>query len=279
MGDSKLEVDIFSFTDYRQYLAEYYRVQKAKHPYFSYRYFARKANISAIGFYRDVLSGRLNLGRSMIRKFSLAMGHTPRQAEYFENMVLFNEAKTIEEKNVYFERMVAVYQSKAFRINSSQYKLFSKWYFLAIREALSFVRTKGDPSDLCKVLDPSVRPENVTSALKLLERIGLICKDAEGYYERINPVWVTDDEVRDLTIANFQVQMMDLAKDSLNRHKSEKRDMSTLTMSVDKDTFAAMKKEIQDFRRKLLAMAENTKNPDRVYHLNCHFFPLTKTEA
>ena len=76
-------ISIFDYTDYRRYLADYYYNRKQLNKNFSYRYFAKKAGINSIGLYKDVVEGRQNLGRALIFKFSAAMGHAKKEAEYF----------------------------------------------------------------------------------------------------------------------------------------------------------------------------------------------------
>jgi uncharacterized protein (TIGR02147 family) len=121
MAKPKSTIRVFDYTNYRDYLGDYYKDQKALNPYFSYRYFAGKARISSIGLYKDVVDGKQALSRRAISKFSDAMGHTKREAEYFEAMVFFSDATSIEERKNYFERMMACRESKARVIHTSRY--------------------------------------------------------------------------------------------------------------------------------------------------------------
>jgi uncharacterized protein (TIGR02147 family) len=77
-------------------------------------------------------------------------------------------------------------------------------------------------------------------------------------------------------VANYQIACMDLAKEAIDRHEPGHRDMSTLTLSLSKPAFEAIKEEIIAFRKKLLSLEKQFSNADRVYQLNTHFFPLSK---
>jgi uncharacterized protein (TIGR02147 family) len=105
MARNKSSIRIFDYTDYRNYLADYYKDQKSRNTYFSYRYFVGKAKISSIGLYKDVVNGKQSLSRRAISKFSEAMGLSKREVEYCEAMVFFTDASTVEERKLYFERM------------------------------------------------------------------------------------------------------------------------------------------------------------------------------
>ncbi len=281
------EISVFDYTDYRAYLADYYKFKKKQSRAFSYRYFAQKAQIKSSGFYKELIDGKRSLSRSLIIKFSDALKHTRKEAEYFENMVYFNEAKSIEEKRLYFKKMMASYDSKAYKLLADQYEYFSKWYYVTIRELISYIKckdTKESYSLLASALNPSIRPDQAKKAVQILEKLHLIEKDRKGYYHRCDPVVTTgypqgDKRVNLLNIINFQKTMMAMADESYDRTELKKVDMSTLTVSISEATYNAMKEEIASFRRKLLGMAEKDRSPDRVYQLNYQFFPLSKPEG
>lgn len=279
MVQERSRIRIYDYTDYRKYLLDYYHDQKQRSKVFSYRYFARKAGINSIGLYKDIIEGKRHLGRSLVIRFSQAIGHSAKEAEYFENMVFFNEADSLEEKKVYFERMMTSYQSKAHRIEGDKYEFFSKWYYVAVREVLSYFKFKDDYRSLANAISPPIRPDQAEKAIKLLSKIGLIRQDEQGNYKRVENVISTGDELRALTVANFQKEMMDLGKEALERHSYDMRDISTLTLSIDKPTFERMKEEVIALRKKFLNMAVQVENADCVYQLNCQFFPLSRKDV
>jgi uncharacterized protein (TIGR02147 family) len=277
--NKKSDIAVFDYTDYRAYLHDYYKVKKTINKGFSYRSFAKRAGISSSGFYKEVLDGKRGLSRSLILKFSEAIGHSKKESEYFENMVYFNDSRTIEERKIYFGRMMAAYSSKAYIVESDQYEFYSKWYYSAIRELLSFYRFKDDYQALAKTLNPNIRPDQAKKAVDILEKLGFIKKDEDGYFSRVTPTITTGPEVQSLNVVNFQNTMMDLARQAIDRYPAKHRDMSTLTLSVSKELFLEMKSEIIAFRKKMLALEEKGTQPDRVYQLNFQFFPLSKIDG
>jgi uncharacterized protein (TIGR02147 family) len=279
--DMERKISVFDYTDYRKYLADYYRLQKSVNPAFSYRYFARRAGINSSGFYKELVDGKRSLSRSLILKFSDAIRLSKKEAEYFENMVYFSEASTVEERKLYFNKMMSCYESKAYRLLEEQYEYFSRWYYIVIRELISFVRFRDDFRGLAKMLNPPVREDQARKAIDILEKLKLIERDNEGFYHRTSPVITTgypsdDTRVNLLNVVNFQKEMLTMAHDAYDRHPLKKMDMSTLTLSVSEQTFLAMKEEIANFRKKLLSMAEKDDHPDRIYQLCHHFYPVTR---
>ena len=178
MARLKTSIRIFNYTDYRNYLADYYKDQKSRNTYFSYRYFAGKAKISSIGLYKDVVSGKQSLSRRAISKFSEAMGHSKREAEYFEAMVFFTDASTVEERKLYFERMMTYHEAKARVIDASRYEYYSHWYYSAIRALISFFPFDGSIfASLANKLSPSIKTEQAKKAIEVLDRLGMITRN------------------------------------------------------------------------------------------------------
>jgi uncharacterized protein (TIGR02147 family) len=285
MVKEKSKLSIFGFTDYRKYLSAFYLEQKRISSVFSYRYFAKKAGINSVGLYKDVIEGRQNLGRALIFKFSAAMGHGKKEAEYFENMVFFNESNTIEERRLFFERMMACQGSKANIVDVTKYEFYQKWYYSAVRSLVSLGKFRDDERDIRKIagiLNPRIKPDEAKKALGVLERLGFITKDIDGYYAIAHAVITSsvlkpDMNVASLNVVNFQKEVMGLANESLDRFGTEHINLSTLTLGISASTVTAIKSELAATRNKIAAFAEKDNAADRVYQLNIQFFPLSDT--
>jgi len=283
MSKHTSKLSIFDYTDYRRYLADFYNERKLLNKTFSYRYFAKKAGINSIGLYKDVVEGRQNLGRALIFKFSTAMGHSKKEAEYFENMVFFNEAGTVEERTLFFERMVACQKTKAGIVDSTKYEYYNKWYYSAVRALVSIGKFKDDEKSYKKiagVLNPRIRPDEAKRALALLERFGFIGKNDDGIFVLTETAITTgvlkpNTNVTLLNVVNFQKEVMSLANESIDRFGVEHINLSTLTLGISEATVSEIKEELALVRNKIAMLAEKDLAADQVYQLNMQFFPMS----
>jgi uncharacterized protein (TIGR02147 family) len=274
---------IFDYTDYRRYLSDYYHARKLTSKAFSYRYFAKKAGINSVGLYKDVVEGRQHLGRALIFKFSVALGHSKKEAEYFESMVFFNEADTVEERTLFFDRMMACQKTKARIIDSTKYEYYHKWYYSAVRALVSMGKFGDDENNyrtIAGILNPRIRPDEVKKALGVLKRLGFIIKNNEGIFVVTEAVITTgmlmaDANVTALNVVNFQKEVMVLANESLDRFGAENINLSTLTLGISEATMKAVKEELSAVRNKIAALAEKDAAADRVFQLNMQFFPMS----
>ncbi len=92
---------IYSFTNYRTFLKDYFAIKKEDNPHFSFQIFANKAGIKARDHILRVMNCQSNLSYEGCIKFASAMDLPEKEADYFVSMVLFNQAKSHDEQLVF----------------------------------------------------------------------------------------------------------------------------------------------------------------------------------
>jgi uncharacterized protein (TIGR02147 family) len=272
--------NLFDYTDYRKYLEDYQMAAHENNPHFSHRYFAQKAGFSSSGLLANIMKGRRNLTDALIGKFAHALKLTKKEHLYFEALVRFNQASSLDDKNRYYERMLQLSPLKAKTVSRERHAFYARWWYSAVRELLHYHPFKGDFQDLARKLDPPITTEQAKEAIDLLEKLRMIKKDADGFYRQTASVITTGEQrERSLNIQNFQIATMDLAKFSLQRHGKDKRHISTLTLTLSPESEQRARIEIEALQKRLLALAQEDRKVDSVYQINFQMFPLTKRES
>jgi len=89
---------IFDFTDFREYLRNYYREKKQSNPSFSYQLLTQKAGFNNRGFLFNIIKGTKKLTKTHCYQLSKALGHNRKEADrvYQCQLVLFPPATAIE---------------------------------------------------------------------------------------------------------------------------------------------------------------------------------------
>jgi uncharacterized protein (TIGR02147 family) len=269
-------VDIFQYIDYRKFLKDFYEERKRANPHFSHRHIAQKLGFDS-GYFARIIQNERHISLKLAKKFADFLQLTPQKAEYFETLVLFSKAKTQSKKAYYYEKLFGFTRSEASTLLASQYRLFDKWYYLAVREMIACCVCNGDFTNLGRRIQPPISAAKAKKAVAILEELGLIRKNDAGIYERVEPVWTTNREIESVTVNKLQMEMLTLAREAYDRFPRQSRNMSTLTMSVSEDEYLRMKQDLATMRNRFLEMARNCKNPDRVYQLSLALFPLSKT--
>ncbi len=269
-------VDVYDYQNYRFFLSDFLNFKKQHEKGFSQRDILKKMGISSTGFLANVLSGKNNLTTTQVVTLCKVLNFKKTESAYFEAIVLFTQAKTIDEKKRYYSRIVKLQKSKFRGLKPNQLSLFAKWHYAIIRELLFFYEFKGDYKTLAKMIDPPISPKEAEEAIAELLKIGLIQRDEDGIYRQKKGIVTTGDEIRSFHVANFILETMKHAERALDTVPSKKRDMSVLTLKLSKEKMKDIKAEIQMFRKKILRMAENDSNQDQVFQCNINFFPVTK---
>ncbi len=272
--------NILSYSNYRLFLQDYYQGHKTEDANFSYRYFAQKAGINSSAFYKYVIDGKRNLTKATILKTCVAMKLEDKQAEYFENLVFFNQAKTIKEKNLYFDKLTKLrgnFEKK--KIKEDQFAFYSEWFHSALREQIGCLNFKGDFQTLATTLEPKITEIQARESISLLQRLGLVKKDAQGRWKQVDPVLGTDGQVDSKIVIEFQKKMNHLALLALESADPKERLMSATTFGISVDTFDLFKKKIRELKSEFLELARLDQNAEQVFQLNINLFPLSKKSS
>jgi uncharacterized protein (TIGR02147 family) len=271
------EVNLFEYDNYRAYLRDLYAFFKATKPHFSYRYFSQKAGFRSPNFLKLVIEGKRNLSPESIERFARALKLKKKEVEFFRILVHLNQARTIGEKKLYAEQLM---QFRSFRfihpLRQDQYRYYTEWYNIPIRELTSLPEFSEDPSWIARSLVPPISPRQAQRALDLLFQLGLLRRDESGRIVQSDAFISTGDEVTSTSIANYHREMIQKGSEALDRFGGPDRDISSVTMALSDEGFREIKSLIQRFRKELLAIADQEKRPEGVYQVNFQLFPLAR---
>jgi uncharacterized protein (TIGR02147 family) len=271
--------NLFEYNDYREYLREYYEEQKRRKPGFSYRWFSQQASINSSAFLYYVITGRRNLTKSSTAKISRAIGHDRAEAEYFEMLVFFNQARTVTEKSTYYGRIVELRRPLDIpRIGEERYEYYSAWYHSVIRELVTIVDFRDDFAALGRFLVPPISAAKAKASIALLERLGFLELMSDGTYEQTDQVIAagTKNPVQAFVLEKFQLEMLTLAGQSYDRIPRPERFSSSTTFSISAPTYELFKMRTREFRRELMEIARLDTSMDRAYQLTINLFPLSR---
>lgn len=270
---------IYDYMDYRDFLNDMFRFRKKKDKYFSYRHFANKAGFSSPNFLQLVIEGKRNLTNTSLAKVAKGFGLNKQEREFFENLVIMNQARDHEEKNHYLKKMMSIRAYTKVRIiEKKSYEYFSKWYNPAIREIVLFGDRNFTSEEIASTLSPKITPREAERALNLLLELRLIEKDKDGLWQQSDLALSTGPEVMSIAVANFHREMLKLAAESLERYPANERDITGLTLRVNSGSMAEIKKRIARFRKELLEFAFDEEDTDQVIQISLQAFPLTKKD-
>jgi uncharacterized protein (TIGR02147 family) len=270
-------ISIFDYFDYRLFLRDFYRQQKAKNPFFSYRYIGNRVAMDS-SFLIKVLQGHLHIANEKIGTFADVCNLNEKEAAYFETLVYFCKAKSEKERRLFFEKLFSIGKIKNRKLEERQYRFFQNWHHSALWSLLNFFPFKGDYAEIAEMLCPAISSKEAKRSISLLESIGLIKKNDDGIYRTTDRNLTTGKEWHSLAINQYQKEMMLRAMESLDRDPKEERNISTVTMNIPHKLLPEIDEMISSFRETLIQTVNSAKDTatDRVYQLNVQLFPLSR---
>jgi len=226
--------DIFQYHDYRLYLKDVYEEQKVRNTHYSFLFMAKRAGFSSPNFLQLIMQGKRNLSHESILKISRFLKLNKAEAEFFENLVHFNQSRTDEERNTYYARLSAQKQYLAIRkIEKVHYEYFSQWYHAAIRELVLLSEFQEDPAWIAQQLHP-LSPQEAATSLTLLQELGFIVRDKSGKLTQQDRFIDSGDDILSLAVANYHRAMITKALESIEGTSPERREINALTFAVSK---------------------------------------------
>lgn len=273
-----VKTNIFEYTDFRKYLKDVFKEQKDLNHSFSHRFAAEKLGLSTSNFLWLVMQGKRNLNPSLCIKLSELFKHSPKESDYFENMVNFAQAKSHQEKDRHFSRMISMRKnSSAGKIDEQLYVYLSNWYNAVVRELVTQKGFKKDYANLAKRVRPRITESQARKSFELLLELGLI-KEKGGRFVQSAPIISTGPEVSSVAAIKFHKTLGNLAMESLDSHGKDQRNITASLVGLSKDSYKKAVDAIAECRSRILAIAEAEQSPSQVFAVNFQCFPVSTDE-
>lgn len=267
---------VYSYIDYRSFLSDSYAHAKETEYGFSFRVFSRRAGISSSNYLRLVIDGKRNLTAQMAARFAEACGLRGAPAEFFCELVAYNQAETNAERNRHHERLTRFRPFREIRQLEPEQALYhSTWYLPAIRELCRRPDFVEDPAWIGAQLSPNVPVHEVKQALATLLKLGLLYRDDAGVLRQRDALVATGPGPLGHHVFTYHHTMIERAGIALDQVHRDEREVASLTLCVSHEKLLELKQRLRDFRRDLLQLAELDNVPERVVQINFQLFPLS----
>jgi uncharacterized protein (TIGR02147 family) len=273
--------NLFEHENYREYLRQYYTEQKSLKKNFSYRSFSQQAGIATPSFLFHVIEGKRNLTKASAVKVSTAIGHDRKEAEFFENLVFFNQAETITDKTLYYSRLLEIRKPVDIAtIPKDRYEYYNSWYHSVIREVITLFRFKDDFEQLGSFLVPPIRGSEAKKSITLLEKLGFIERAEDGTYQQTQDLINVKVGAREaFVIEKFQMQMLEVALKAYNCIPIHKRMSTSTTLTISAETFELFKLRLRELQHQMLDLSRLENKPSTVYQLSVNLFPISRSTS
>ena len=267
---------VYNYDNYRLFLRDYFNHLKENDSVFSYRVFAKRAGFSSPNFLKLLVEGKRNVSVLGIQKVAKGLELSSTESDFLTKLVSFNQAKDQDEKEIYFRGLSKNRQfSRIKRLDKSQFKYYSKWYYSVIRELVATHNFSEDPQWISRALNHEISPRESQSALNFLLKLNMITRNEQGHLVQTETLIESGEEVKSLALKAFHHQMLERASVALEKSKPDRRDISAITLGVSKEILPELKRRIIAFRKELLdVIGSSQQKTDEVVQLNIQLLSL-----
>jgi uncharacterized protein (TIGR02147 family) len=269
--------NIFSYNDFRSYLADYQKARWTADRSFNKSRFSTLLGLpNTRSYFTDVLHGK-KVSTIFIERFIKIMLLNKEEANFFRVLILFNQAETPDERELYFNQLIALNRTPTREIGKDLFDYYSNWYNSVIRALLNTFDFRDDYIDLAKKVFPKISAKEAKESVELLLKLNLIAVDARGFLKPTEKSITASPEVTRELIINYHLSCLELAKKAIVQNKTQHQTVTTNTISISEEGYLRLEKKIRQFRSEIRSLVhKDEKQADRVYQLNILLFPNSR---
>lgn len=266
---------VVEYQDYHTFLGEVFVERKARAG-FTWREFAKLAGYASPVYLKLVADGKSRLSELGVERVASALGIVGKELQYFRLLVQYNHSQDREFKKQIWSEMRAIAEAcQVTVVGAQQYDYYKDWYNPVVRE-LAAAFPESSAEELAHRLQPAVTVAKVRKSLELLQKIGLLSRDAAGHWVHTSNNISTGADIASLAVRDMHRQMAALGALSLDSVPVAERDISGLTLGLSAQGFERVCAELRDFRHRIVEITESDSPTERVYRMNLQLFPLSR---
>lgn len=214
-----------------------------------------------------ILSNKVEVSPKILKQIAPKLNLTPAQYNKLEDSL-----KKIKKSN-----SIKFIENEGIRkLQMEEFNFISDWYHFAILEIFNLDHYDDSPEWIAKKL--GIDEAKVEAALDRLINLKLLEYDNKGHIVLSSDFTsVLDYSFSSTAMRERQKQIMKLSSSKIDMVNIEKRDNSSLTITVDEKLIPEIKDKIKNFRRTLgNYIVKNSKKRTGIYELQISFIPLTE---
>lgn len=266
---------VTEYRDYRSCMQDFYDERKRTCS-FTWREFARLAGFTSPTYLKLVCEGKSSLSELGIERVAAAMNLGGFEYAYFRSLVHYNQAKDDETKKNVFASMKDIAKANKIRVvDGDAFTYFESWKNPVLRELVAMM-PGATPKAVAEMCWQPITADEVRKSLNFMVSVGILQRKSKNVYVQTEKALVGNSDVMPLVLRSMHREMAGFAQKAIDEFDVNDRDVSGITMGIDRDTYEQIVRELESCRRKIVAIANTCKEPNQVYRLNLQMFPLSK---
>ena len=278
VNEVALPPKMIEYSDYHEYMGDYYRFKKAQNRHFSFRRFSALAGIKSSNFLMLVMNRRRKLSPAMATAVARAMKLTKPESDYFTALVNIEHEKSPEGCEKFErERRIAIKKIIAKDVPTDKSEFLSCWYYALVRELAFLPDFAASAPWIAKKLGGLITEDQAEKSIRLLVNLGF-WKSVDGKIQVADVFLGTgreDKQYAEIQLAgNHRQNLLAWAK-ILEGLPKQKRELGVINIPIDAEKIPELKKRIRRFQDEIVGWLQDEKNPTLLVQLGTYLVPVT----
>jgi uncharacterized protein (TIGR02147 family) len=274
------EINIFTYSDPSLFMRDHWLLKKEKNASFSVRAWAQKLGIKSHSQLHQMLYGKRAIPKKYIHVITKDLNLTKKESEYFLCLLNIHQAKTVEEKTFYYEKIKSSIKDKAESIVFEQIESYEiiknplNFFLLEMFEVKNATFSFDEIKD--KIYFDYSKME-IKRALEVLLRMKLLLETSPGVYKKTKKHFYTSVDVPSEAIREHHKKIADLAKAAVDLQSVNQREFNSTSLNIKLEDMDRAKEFIREFREKFInEFSDNSKETNSTYQFSMNLFAITK---
>jgi uncharacterized protein (TIGR02147 family) len=275
MKNNELPI-IYEYNDFRKFITDFQSAMHERDKRYTKSYMSVQLGLpNSRSYLTHVVNGK-KVSDTFVERFIHLFEFNKSEADYFRVLVMFNQAENPDEREMYFEQLIARNKTPKRYLYEASFQYYRHWYNAGIRALLNVYDFDGvDFSELAKKFAMAISASEAKKAFKLLLKLNLITKCENGFYKPTSQSICTEEFVKNEALQVFQIQSLELAKFAVLNDLKQPKFLATNTISISRRGSQRIDKLIDRFRSQVRSLVHKDENrAETVYQLDVLFFPL-----
>lgn len=271
--------DLYAHLSTQKFLKERFHLKKEKNHLFSVRAWADQMGLSSHGSLQQILAGKRTVPKKYIPHFVQSLGLNSKEAMYFETLVDFEKAKTVEERDIYYKRLTHLRPDKreVQHLELENFKYFQNPLHSIIGVMLERSDFKNDPLWIKENLRIKTTQREIKEVLERLILLGIIT-ESNGKLQRKYRHVKNKIDTPSRAVREYHQKMSAVAGEEVKKQSIGEREYNSISFNFDGRKMEAAKEKIRNFVTDFIAEFESPQG-HQTYQLNVQLFSLTQKKG
>jgi uncharacterized protein (TIGR02147 family) len=275
--EKETKINIFNYSDYREFLRDFFDMKKRVNPSWSYGLWSSKLGLNSISSITMVINGQRHAGKKIQKALVDFFKFNEKETYYFEELVKISKSSK-NDPNLTILMLEQNSELKELREkNTESIDLFFNWKAHCVKELTQLKDFFPSGSWIEKRTNGLIKKDEAKELLDALLEAKFLEKSFLNGNEVIAPssTIIPTKEVTKESAHAYHKGLMENSFEAIKKDKN-KRSLHATTLSLNHDNIQKAKDIIREFQIKFSEEIESS-DADEVYQLNIQFFPLTET--